>query len=192
MLRYKQLEESDLPQVEIFCQNCRELNLKNNSSFEALKIHEIKPPYGQYWLIIDDDTEKVVGISGCHHLPEVSEVAFRILYRSCLLPSYRMFQGQGLFKKITEHEPLFKNLVPLQVAWARQHGAREIFITTNSNRDENWKEKMLQMDRILRVMEKQKVVSLYRSDMELYNCRQNIWRLQDENFLPPAYEDINT
>lgn len=190
MLKYKKLEKEDLSRLEVFCEACADLDLQNNSSFEALKISEIKPPYGQYWLVVDGATESIVGISGCHYLPEISSTAYRILYRSCMLPSYRMFKSNGLFKKITDHEPLFKNLVPLQVAWAKQQGAREIVITTNSSKDETWKEKMVQMDRVLRVMEKQKIVSLYRSDMELYNCLQNVWLLQEQSFI--THENVTS
>lgn len=181
MLTYREFTESDRPQLEEFCRRCEIAGHRNNASFAALKLEELRPPFGQYWLVLDGG--EVVGISGCHHFPQVGEHTYRILYRSCVLESHRIEGVTGLFRNITVNEPLFRDVVPLQIAWARQHGAREFVITTNAVHDEEWKGKMLQMNRVLALLEKQKTVSLLHAGMEVYHCRQNVWRLDEAKWL---------
>jgi hypothetical protein len=180
MLEYKRLENSDLPALQEFCRVCEQNSNFNNASFASLKLQIMQPPFGQYWLVKEKSSGLVVGISGCHHFPEISEQTYRILYRSCLLQDFRVHGIKNLFRNITVNEPIFKNLAPLQIRWAKEQGGRNFIITTNSVKDEKWKEKMLQMNRVLKLMEKQQIVSLMHENMEIYHCLQNVWLLNEE------------
>ena len=183
MLIFRRLEKDDLAELMLFCTRCETEELKNNSSLDALKISEIQPPYGQYWIVLEPEKKQIVGISGCHQLREVSPQAYRILYRSCMLPSYRVFESKNLFKSVATNEPIFKNLAPLQVQWAKEQGGQDFFISTNVEIDEPWKEKMVQTNRVLALLARQKIVSLYKENVEIYHCQQNLWRLNESYFM---------
>src|SRR5690606_3117057 len=112
MFTYGELEKKDYADVERFCFRCKQEGLKNNESITAMKWQEFQPPFGQYWVIRENVNNEIVGVSACHRFSDISDTAFRILVRSCMLPEFRIKQTVSLFKNIIVHEPIFKFLAP--------------------------------------------------------------------------------
>ena len=89
-MQIKIITDDLIPQLEVFCKKALILGYENNSSLKAMKYDWCKE-HGEFFCAIKD--ENIVAVAGCHPLPEVSENAWRILFRGCELPQNDTFRG---------------------------------------------------------------------------------------------------
>lgn len=155
-----------LPKLETFCKQAKELGYTNNSSLKAMKYEWCKE-WGEYFCAIIDD--KIVAVAGCHPLPEVSENAWRILFRGCELPHQDTFKGlgKGDWNSITQRE-----VIPRFIDWCPSN---ELYITTNIDHEHS-NGKASRNHRLMKLLAKQKILDKH-SDMMLYYTKQTIWKL---------------
>ncbi|HMN69242.1 MAG TPA: hypothetical protein PKC28_11935 [Bdellovibrionales bacterium] len=161
--------------LESFCQRCAELGIENNASIKNLKIEAFKDRHLKFWTTRDSRTDAIVGIAGAHELPEIGAGFYRVLFRGCILPQYRGIGAPGLNKNHFGSY-LFKNVTPLQIAWARSLGGQRFVITTNCEVQRGARA----TDRLFHLMEKQGYVKKIKEDESLFSVRQNVWELSDK------------
>lgn len=180
ILTVVELNTRDQDQVQAlrkFCDQCRDLGISNNSSLEKMKIDKSYDRDYKFWAVWNKDQNEIVGISGCHVLPEISEKCFRILFRGCILPAYRGRGGDGLSKKHL-NSYIFKYTAPPQIKWARENGAEMFVISTNKNTLPG----MSSTDRLFHHLARQGLVKIIRQDFMLFSTLQNIWQVESEFF----------
>lgn len=164
-LQFRFATEKDRSLVEQFC---KDQNFSNNTSLDKMK-WEWCLEVGT-WTVATDD-EKIVSIAGVHPLPEVSEHAYRCLFRGAQLPGYTLGTGRDIFKTGIQ----LSYLLDLQIRWAMEKNINaDLYISTNINDDGGKSQRM--NNTIMPLLAKRGIWELDRQ-MELYNVPQNLWRI---------------
>lgn len=164
-LQFRFATEKDRSLVEQFC---KDQNFSNNTSLDKMK-WEWCLEVGT-WTVATDD-EKIVSIAGIHPLPEVSEHAYRCLFRGAQLPGYTLGTGRDIFKTGIQ----LSYLLDLQIRWAMEKNINaDLYISTNINDDGGKSQRM--NNTIMPLLAKRGIWELDRQ-MELYNVPQNLWRI---------------
>lgn len=170
MLDVVPIDETLYDKLQIFCNECNKLGYKNNASFEAMKLEWCKN-WGEFFCIVIDN--KIVSVSGCHPLPEVDNTAWRIFFRSCVLPKSLPFKG--LHKGTNIKTRLYIN------KFIEYCPTNELYITTNVQNNEY--KHILRYHRSLELESKQKNAHIKQvGQMKLYETDQTIWKLNIERF----------
>ncbi len=164
----------ELTKLNEFIVGCNKAGYTNNSSLAKLKLNEAKDPQLRYWVI--EYNNNIMALSGCQHLPEVSEKTYRLLFRGAQLPS--MTKWWLTMSRYHFNSLVFYYHIPLQVAWARKQGGEDFVITTHtgSPSDLAASGRMRNMYKVFCLLEKQKLVE-HVVTMELYGIPQAVWRL---------------
>lgn len=164
-LQFRFATEKDRSLVEQFC---KDQNFSNNTSLDKMK-WEWCLEVGS-WTVATDN-EKIVSIAGVHPLPEVSEHAYRCLFRGAQLPGYTLGTGRDIFKTGIQ----LSYLLDLQIRWAIEKNINaDLYISTNINDDGGKSQRM--NNTIMPLLAKRGIWELDRQ-MELYNVPQNLWRI---------------
>jgi hypothetical protein len=164
MLDVVPIDETLYDKLQIFCNECNKLGYKNNASFEAMKLEWCKN-WGEFFCIIVDN--KIVSVSGCHPLPEVDNTAWRIFFRSCVLPKSLPFKG--LHKQINPKTRLycrkFIDYLP----------TKNLYITTNVENNE-YSDIFRYHKPVLIESEQNNPLVENAGQIRLYNTDQIIWK----------------
>ena len=164
-LQFRFATEKDRSLVEQFC---KDQNFSNNTSLKKMK-WEWCLEVGT-WTVATEDG-KIVSIAGVHPLPEVSEHAYRCLFRGAQLPGYTLGTGRDIFKTGIQ----LSYLLDLQIRWAMEKNINaDLYISTNINDDGGKSQRM--NNTIMPLLAKRGIWELDRQ-MELYNVPQNLWRI---------------
>lgn len=164
-LQFRFATERDRSLVEQFC---KDQDFSNNTSLDKMK-WEWCLEVGAWTVAIDN--EKIVSIAGVHPLPEVSEHAYRCLFRGAQLPGYTLGTGRDIFKTGIQ----LSYLLDLQIGWAMEKDINaDLYISTNINDDGGKSQRM--NNTIMPLLAKRGIWELDRQ-MELYNVPQNLWRI---------------
>lgn len=177
VVEFDRQDEVQLSKLNEFCERCRILGIENNSSLKNLKIDAFNDRPFKMWVAYDVDQDKIVGTAGCHHLPEIGQEFYRILFRGCILPEYRGRGSDGLNKNHL-NSFLFRHATPVQIHWAKSQGGRRFVITTNVQATGG----TTSTDRLFHILEKQNVVKKLASQVTLFSTLQNIWELNETFF----------
>ena len=123
---YRELLDSDIDNLKIFCDTCSELNYHNNVSFESIKLDKMTMPYGQFFVGLDND--KIFTIAGVHRMPEINDKAWRCLFRGAQLPGYVPKFSTNPYELIIH----FRELLYLQLNYVLSiEPDSEFYITSN-------------------------------------------------------------
>lgn len=180
------LEESDLPFLEKFCNECKILGLNNNKDFEAIKLEKMVMPYGQYFVGWDRNSNKIWNLAGIHHLPEISNNTWRCLFRGAQLPGYTIGTSKN-FLKISYH---WRYFLLYQIDFILSTcPCAEFVISTNIDNISAGRSSQLNAT-IMPLLAKHDLVTLYRENIDLFYVKQNIWKI-DILQLRKALELIN-
>lgn len=157
--------------LETFMTECARLGLLNNADRKILKIDTAK-----FWLTVED--EKIVSMSGVQKidLPGFGEV-FRVQFRAATLPEFRGLAAKGLGRRF-ENCWEWTQILPYQVEYARNLGAKHLVVTTNT--PENGSDRsgrMFAVDRVMARLEKYGDVRLFAEKINLFNTIQNVWEI---------------
>jgi len=164
-LQFRFATEKDRSLVEQFC---KDQNFSNNTSLDKMK-WEWCLEVGT-WTVATENG-KIVSIAGVHPLPEVSEHAYRCLFRGAQLPGYTLGTGRDIFKTGIQ----LSYLLDLQIRWAIEKNINaDLYISTNINDDGGKSQRMNNI--IMPLLAKRGIWELDRQ-MELYNVPQNLWRI---------------
>jgi len=164
-----------LGQVEKFCLIAKEHGYENNESLKAMKLEWCLEQGGQFFLTYFND--KIISLSGCHPLPQAGEDVHRIMFRALTLPEYKNLQGT-LHKGLMNAIP-FYNHIPEQINWIKglTDNYTKLVITTNHANEITSMEKS---HRVLKLLEKQKIVSCMHENLFLFNTNQSVWLLNQD------------
>lgn len=173
----RQYDQSQKDILVDFCTKCNALGYYNNMSLDAMKLEWCIKKGGQFFLSYYDGL--LIGLSGCHPLPQVGEKIFRILFRGIELPEYR-----NIFDVVSKTHmssiPFYYH-IPLQIEWAKSKGAEKFVVTTNWN-NPNGIRSMNKSHRVFQLLEKQGIVSCLSSQMILFETEQSVWELNLDNY----------
>jgi len=164
-LKFRFADDRDRSLIEQFC---KDQNFSNNTSLDKMK-WEWCLEVGAWTIALHDD--KIVSVAGIHPLPEVSEHAYRCLFRGAQLPGYTLGTGRDIFKTGIQ----LSYLLDLQIGWAIEKNINaDLYISTNINDDGGKSQRM--NNTIMPLLAKRGIWELDRQ-MELYNVPQNLWRI---------------
>jgi hypothetical protein len=171
---YDSAHKTDL---EDFCFKCGQLGYHNNSSLTAMKLDWCIDNGGQVFLTYLDDT--LIGLSGCHPLPQIGNDVFRLLFRGVELPEYRNLFG--IVSKTHMASLPFYYHVPLGVEWGKKFNATKFVVTTNWSNPDGITS-MSKSHRVFQLLEKQGLVSCLEENISLFNTEQSVWNLNLEKY----------
>jgi len=171
MIKIEKIQDKHLDMLQVFCNKCKDLGYENNSSFRAMKLIWCKTQ-GEYWCAIRD--EEIIAVAGCHPLPEVSNDAWRILFRGCELPHTDSFKGlgKGDWNSLTQRE-----FIPLFIDWCPSDN---LYMTTNLYNDHS-NGKAARNHRLMGLLAKQGILE-DKGEIELYYTKQNLWKLNIQEY----------
>lgn len=161
----------------VFFEEAKKLRLDNNTSFESMKWD-----LGKWWISVDQD--KIVGISGCHPLPEGQTDVWRVMARSAILPEYRN-RFKNLVRSNINSETTHYHM-PLQILWIKKNypNVKQFVVTSNiSNDNKNY----MRSDRALHIMETTGIVKKLRVE-EIYYTMQTVWEVNIENLFTTRFD----
>lgn len=173
---YRELFDSDIDRLKVFCDTCSTLNYHNNISFESIKLDKMTMPYGQFFVGLDND--KIFTFAGVHRMPEINDKAWRCLFRGAQLPGYVPKFSTNPYELIIH----FRELLYLQLNLVLSiEPDSEFYITSNIVDSNNGHSS--RMDKIIMPhIAKRGIWDIYLSDTVLYNTRQNVWRVNVEEY----------
>jgi hypothetical protein len=152
---------------------CKSLGLENNKDAAAIKLDKMQMPYGQYFIGWDNAADCIWNLAGVHHLPELGNNAWRVLFRGAQLPGYALGISKDFFS-ISHH---WRYFLPLQIMYIQASRPDADFIVT-TNIKNGGAGKSDRLDKVVMpLLADQGIVELVEYDYELFNTRQNIWRI---------------
>lgn len=177
-LIFKQYEPQDYNKLLEFCDKCKDLGFHNNIDLKAIKFDRMVMPYGMFFIGIDTEKDIIFTLAGVHRLPEINDRAWRCLFRGAQLPGYNKKFGKNIFNFLYH----FSHLLYLQLNFIlRDYPDNEFYITTNIEDNNNGDSS--RMDKIIMPhVEKTGIWKLYLSDFVLYNTRQNVWKIDTDEY----------
>lgn len=152
-----------------FCSICDKLGWLNNRSPEALKFNEVAF-WGTFW------NRKLISISGCQYVPEISDNTYRILFRGAQLPEFNK-----VFSTMSRYHfnslPFYCHALPA-MKWA---GLKNNFvITTSAEYDRSGK--MGRTHRALELMAKLGLVT-YKGIQKVSYTDQAVWQVNVKTYM---------
>lgn len=179
-LEIRLLHENDFSALELFCDKCKELGLKNNESFKAIKLDQMIMPYGQYFIGYDHDNDTIWNLAGIHRFPEISSNAWRCLFRGAQLPGYAL-QGM-LSKNMMKTSYQMTYILPMQIEFIlSKFPDSEFFTSTNNlnNNDVPIKSQVLDQ-RVNPLLQRIGVFEKIYDNMIIYNTHQSVWKVHPD------------
>lgn len=177
-LTFRKLEETDLDALQQFCNTCSDLKYYNNSSFNSLKLDQMKMPYGQYFIGYDEDKNIIFNICGVHQMFEINDHAYRVFFRGASLPGYTT--GKLGIKSSFQ----LVEILNMQIDFILKHEPNaEFYFTTNLKRSET-NGKSQRMDELMTPrVARTGIFNIISEDFEYMYTRQRLWRVNI-----PAYK----
>lgn len=169
-LLFKELEDSDLELLSVFCNSCKQLRYDNNSSFEAMKLSQMSLPYGQFFIGIDKETNTIFNVAGVHKIPEINEHAYRVLFRGAVLPGY--VTGKGLLKSSWQ----FTVTLNQQIDFIQSiDPSAEFYLTSNKKQDNG---KSSKIDQFFNPRaERAGIMNLVNDNFYYMHTEQRLWQI---------------
>lgn len=188
-LVFRLLEESDYPALRTFCDYFKEKGLKNNNSFESIKLDKMKMPYGQYFIGYDLKENRIWNLLGIHHLPEIHEHAWRCFFRGAQLPGYRL--GTALTSDIFKLGYQITYMIEMQIKFILEYDpSAEIFASTNTPKAETFARSQFIDQHIAPMLERRGVFTKAREDFLLFNTPQSIWKLNIDKYFEERKKSV--
>jgi hypothetical protein len=188
-LKFRLLEETDHPKLQEFCDKCKDLGWKNNSSFEDIKLDKMIMPYGQYFIGYDDQKEQIWNLLGVHHLPEIHKNAWRIFFRGAQLPGYRL--GNKLTTDIFKIGYQITYIVEMQIKFIQQYKSNaEFYCSTNTPNAKKFARSQFLDQVVAPQLEERGVLSKEYENFNLFHTDQTIWKLNIEKYFEERKKSV--
>ena len=172
-LEIRLLRDDDYRDLDKFCLACKSLGLENNKDVNAIKRDKMQMPYGQYFIGYDTNSECIWNLAGVHHLPEVGNNVWRVLFRGAQLPGYALGTSKDFFK-VSHH---WRHFLPLQIKFIQAgFPGAEFVVTTNVKNSGAGKSDRLDTV-VMPQLQEQGIVDLLYADIELFYTQQNVWKI---------------
>ncbi len=176
-LLFKEFEDSDVANLKVFCESCKELGYANNSSFEAMKLSQMSMPYGKFFIGIDEEAGIIFNAAGIHKMPELGEHAYRALFRGAVLPGY--VTGKGLLKGSWQFMVTLNQQIDFILA---VDPAAEFYLTSNKKQDNG---KSSKIDQFFNPRaERAGIMTLVDDNFYYMHTEQRLWKID-----APAYKE---
>tara|TARA_B110000503_G_scaffold28131_1_gene44930 strand:- start:11513 stop:12100 length:588 start_codon:yes stop_codon:yes gene_type:complete len=173
-LEIRLLTNDDDRDLDKFCLACKSLGLENNKDAAAIKLDKMQMPYGQYFIGYDTNSECIWNLAGVHHLPEVGNNVWRVLFRGAQLPGYALGTSKDFFS-VSHH---WRYFLPLQIKFI-QAGFPDAEFVVTTNVKNSGAGKSDRLDKVVMPqLQEQGIVELLQSDVELFYTQQNIWKIK--------------
>lgn len=179
------VSEKNIKELKIFLEECKNEGSENNKSLLSLKFGKWGDEES-WWYVKNIESNKIVSMSGAHHLPHISPNCYMIGYRA-----YTLIDWRGTSSPTKDHRMLnefhHRCIQPFAVDWAKSRGADTIITTINTSENavpdpNNLDYKMYRVARVM--FAKKNKYTLLHTNFPLYNSYQDIWKLN--------YRDFNT
>lgn len=188
-LEFRLLEESDYPDLKKFCDYFKSKGLKNNESFESIKLDKMKMPYGQYFIGYDHDKKHIWNLLGVHHLPEVHDHAWRVFFRGAQLPGYRL--GNALTSDIFKVGFQMSYMIEMQIKFILEHDPdAEFYASTNTPRAEMFARSQFIDQNIAPMLVERGVFTKAYENFNLFNTEQSIWKFNVDKYFEERLKSI--
>lgn len=169
---FKKLDNTDLPQIEKFCVECKNLGYENNSSLELMKFNNAV----FFGAFLDD---KLFSLAGLHKFPEINEYAYRCLFRGAQLPGYTPEWSMDIFNSGIH----FSQFIYMQIKHVQEFDSNaEFYITTNIDNKNAGASSRLHKIMMPRLAKKG-YWDLYNDNILLYNVQQSVWRINVDKYM---------
>ena len=190
-LEFRLLEEKDYTDLQIFCDYWKSKSIKNNDSFQSIKLDKMKMPYGQYFIGYDYDKKIIWNLAGVHQLPEIGNHAWRCLFRGAQLPGYSM--GKSLTTDFFKSGYQMSYVIDWQVKYILNYDPdAEFYTSTNNLKNKEHFSRSQFLDQIaMPKMEERSVFTRVHDNFELYNTKQSIWKLNIDQYYIERKKSIN-
>lgn len=186
--KVKELEPSDLDKLQVFCDECSVLGYENNKDFKAIKLDKMVLPYGQYYIAIDTETDKIFSMAGVHHFPEINDNSYRCLFRGAQLPTYAPMFSMNMFNSGIHYAYLLYEQIKLIQSL---NPDAEFYITsnvTNKTGADSYRMNRTIMPR----QAKLGIWSLHMENATIYNTLQNVWKVNVDEYMKQRSEWLNS
>ena len=162
--------------LDLFCEKCGKERIVNNSSYERIKIVDLKGKKGMYWVCYDSGN--IVSGAGAQVIRIHGMYFVRALYRAASLISHRGW-FTGLNKYHFNSIP-FSLILPHCIKWRNiNHRSLDIIITANVDFK---KHSTSNTDRLFHILQRRGLVSKMR-EIQLYNVKQSCWKLHTDLYM---------
>ncbi len=173
--KIKTLEQEDYSALNNYCLTCREEGVINNASPEKMKIGVFKNE--KWWVVYDLHIRQIVSVAGVHLIPELSQDTWRIMHRLATIKAYR--GRAGALSKDQRACFGWGRMLPLQINYCRDMGAKKIIFTTNAGSDGDIRS--LKQNKICELVFEKLGMAKKIETRTLFYVKQNIWEVQIEN-----------
>jgi hypothetical protein len=181
----RELLDTDLPSLQLFCDECSKLGWENNKDFKAIKLDKMQMPYGKFHVVLDGD--KIVSLAGVHKFPEVNDKAYRCLFRGAQLPTYTPEFSMDIYRSGIH----FTYLMYMQIMLIQSiEPDAEFYVTTNVDNKKAGSSSRLDKTMAPRIMKRGVFEKPY--TMMLYGVEQSIWKVNVPEYLRQRDEFILT
>lgn len=188
-LSFKLLEESDYQKLQEFCDYCKNAGIKNNESFEAIKLEQMKMPYGQFFIGYDTDQDVIWTILGVHHLPEIHNHAWRVFFRGAQLPNYRL--GNGLSKDFFKVGFQITYMLEMQIKFILEHDpSAEFYASTNTPLAKAFARSQYLDQIMLPMLVKRGIFTKEYDNFVLFYTLQSIWKLNVDKYFEEREKSV--
>lgn len=175
-LEFRTLTESDYPDLQVFCNYFKQRGIKNNDSFESIKLSKMKMPYGQYFIGYDTDKKLIWNLLGVHRLPEIHDHAWRAFFRGAQLPGYRL--GTSLSSDIFKLGFHLTYVLEMQISFVLDHDPQaEFFVSTNTPEAKPFARSQFLDQIIAPMLVERGVFTKAFENFELHETKQSIWKI---------------
>jgi len=160
-----------------FIKLCKHMGFANNESLTALKWQWLIDNKGSWWATLLRGN--IIALSGVHPFKD----GYRTLFRGV-----QTFQRPAGLNKYHMSSYPFAEHLPLQIEWAQVMSNETdvpIYITTNVDNDASGK--MLRVNKIFQLLEKQKIVDFIGQE-DVYYTKQNTWKVNNEEYYRHRYK----
>jgi len=162
-----------------FLKLCKHMGFGNNESLTALKWQWLLDEGGSWWVTTLNDN--IISLSGVHPFKD----GYRALYRGV-----QTFQRPAGLNKYHMSSYPFAEQLPKQIEWAQiksNDNEVPIYITTNIDNDASGK--MLRINRVFKILEKQKIVD-FMGEESVYYTKQSVWKLNKKEYYGHRYKTL--
>lgn len=188
-LEFRLLQESDYIRLKSFCDYFKGKGIKNNDSFESIKLDKMKMPFGQYFVGYDYESDKIWNLLGVHRLPEIHEHAWRCFFRGAQLPGYRL--GTALTSDIFKLGYQITYMIEMQIKFILEHDSNaEIFASTNTPKAETFARSQFIDQHIAPMLERRGVFTKAYDNFMLFNTSQSIWKLNVDKYFEERKKSV--
>jgi hypothetical protein len=179
-MKIERLNDTHVDSIAEFCEECRSVGYKNNSSLEEMKFgkeYDLKD-IPKFWALIKEN--KIISVSGSHRWKNKQGefISARCLFRSASLPQYKVID---ILNKNHMNSVPFSLLMPYQIYQGVQEGIENFYITTSSGYHDA-SGKMKRTHRALELLGKNGLVE-FEAEEIMYSTLQTRWKINLDKYL---------